>query len=72
LPQIAQEPNVSIKGISYSGDSGELNISIQADSFSAFESLSQKLRAQGLNAETSSFNAQGNVQTARLKVSKNP
>lgn len=72
LPLIAQEPNVIIKGISYAGESGELNINIQADSFSAFESLSQKIRDQGLNAETSSFNAQGNVQTARLKVTKNP
>jgi general secretion pathway protein L len=72
LPQIAQEPSVQIKGISYAGESGELNINIQAESFSAFESLSEKLRGQGLNAETSSFNAQGNVQTARLKVTKNP
>ncbi|MGV8834714.1 type II secretion system protein GspL [Cellvibrio sp.] len=72
LPQIALEPNVVIKGISYAGEAGELNISIQADSFSAFESLSEKIRSQGLNAETSSFNAQGNVQTARLKVTKNP
>lgn len=72
LPQIAQEPNVAIKGIAYSAEAGELNINIQADSFSAFESLSEKIRNQGLNAETSSFNAQGNVQTARLKVTKNP
>ena len=72
LPQIAHEPSVQIKGISYAGESGELNINIQAESFSAFESLSEKLRSQGLNAETSSFNAQGNVQTARLKVTKNP
>ena len=72
LPQIAQVPNVIIKGISYAGESGELNINIQADSFSAFETLSQNIRSQGLNAETSSFSAQGNVQTARLKVTKNP
>lgn len=72
LPLIAQEPSVSIKGIAYSGESGELNINIQAESFSAFESLSESIRKQGLNAETSSFNAQGNVQTARLKVTKNP
>jgi general secretion pathway protein L len=72
LPQVAQVPNVSIKGISYAGESGELNLSIQADSFGAFETLTQNMRSQGLNAETSSFNAQGNVQTARLKVTKNP
>lgn len=72
LPQIAQVPNVSIKGIAFAGEAGELNINIQADSFSAFETVSQNIRNQGLNAETSSFNAQGNVQTARLKVTKNP
>lgn len=72
LPQIAQEPNVVIKNIAYTGEAGELNISIQADSFSAFESLSEHIRKQGLNAETSSFSAQGSVQTARLKVTKNP
>ncbi|MFC3115681.1 type II secretion system protein GspL [Cellvibrio fontiphilus] len=72
MPQIAGVPSVSIKGISYAGDLGELNINIQADSFGAFESLSQKIRDQGLNAEVLSANAQGNVQSARLKVSKNP
>jgi general secretion pathway protein L len=72
LPQISQEPNVVIKAIAYTGETGDLNISIQADSFSAFESLSERIRKQGLNAETSSFTAQGNVQTARLKVTKNP
>lgn len=72
LPQIAEAPTVTIKGISYAGDTGELNINIQADSFGAFETLSQKIRDQGLNAEVLSANAQGNVQSARLKVSKNP
>ena len=72
LPQIAQVPNVSIKGIAFAGEAGELNLNIQADSFNAFETVSQHIRSQGLNAETSSFNAQGNVQTARLKVTKNP
>jgi general secretion pathway protein L len=72
LPQITQEPNVVIKGIAYAGETGELNINIQADSFSAFESLSERIRSQGLKAETSSYSAQGSVQTARLKVTKNP
>jgi general secretion pathway protein L len=72
LPQIAAEPSVSIKGISFAGELGELNINIQADSFGAFESVSQRIREQGLNAEVLSANAQGNVQSARLKVSKNP
>ena len=72
LPQISQVPNVSIKGIAFAGEAGELNLNIQASSFNDFETVSQNIRNQGLNAETSSFNAQGNVQTARLKVTKNP
>lgn len=72
LPQISTVPNVSIKGIAYVGEIGELNINVQADSFATFESLAQNIRNQGFNAEVLSANAQGNVQTARLKITKNP
>jgi general secretion pathway protein L len=72
LPQISTVPNVSIKGIAYVGEIGELNINVQADSFATFEALAQNIRNQGFNAEVLSANAQGNVQTARLKITKNP
>ncbi len=72
LPQISSVPNVSIKGIAYVGEIGELNINVQADSFATFETLAQNIRNQGFNAEVLSANAQGNVQTARLKITKNP
>lgn len=71
LPQVASVPNVSIKGIAYVGEIGELNLNVQADSFATFESLAQNIRNQGLNAEVLSANAQGNVQTARLKITRN-
>ena len=71
LPQLAAQPSVQIKGIAYAAESGELNINVQADSFGTLESLSSKIKAQGLNAELLSVNAQGNVQTARIKVTKN-
>lgn len=71
LPQVATVPNVSIKGIAYVGEIGELNLNVQADSFATFESLAQNIRNQGLNAEVLSANAQGNVQTARLKITRN-
>lgn len=71
LPQISSVPNVSIKGIAYVGEIGELNINVQADSFATFETLAQNIRTQGFNAEVLSANAQGNVQTARLKITKN-
>jgi general secretion pathway protein L len=72
LPQISAVPNVSIKGIAYVGEIGELNINVQADSFATFEALAQSIRDKGFNAEVLSANAQGNVQTARLKITKNP
>lgn len=72
LPQVSSVPNVSVKGIAYVGEIGELNINVQADSFATFETLAQNIRTQGFNAEVLSANAQGNVQTARLKITKNP
>ncbi|PUA28034.1 MAG: general secretion pathway protein GspL [Cellvibrio sp. 79] len=72
LPQVSSVPNVSIKGIAYVGEIGELNINVQADSFATFETIAQNIRTQGFNAEVLSANAQGNVQTARLKITKNP
>lgn len=72
LPQISAVPNVSIKGIAYVGEIGELNINVQADSFATFEALAQSIRDKGFSAEVLSANAQGNVQTARLKITKNP
>lgn len=72
LPQISSVPNVSVKGIAYVGEIGELNINVQADSFATFETLAQNIRSKGFNAEVLSANAQGNVQTARLKITKNP
>jgi general secretion pathway protein L len=70
LPAIGELPSVQVKGIAYTSETGELNINIQADSFSTFETLSDNIKARGLGAELLSANAQGNVQTARLKVSK--
>jgi general secretion pathway protein L len=70
LPAIGELPSVQVKGIAYNSETGELNINIQADSFSTFETLSDNIKARGLGAELLSANAQGNVQTARLKVSK--
>lgn len=70
LPAIGELPSVQVKGIAYTSETGELNINIQADSFSTFETLSDNIKARGLAAELLSANAQGNVQTARLKVNK--
>jgi general secretion pathway protein L len=70
LPAIAELSTVQVKGIAYSSEMGELNINIQADSFSTFETLSDNIKTRGLNAELLSANVQGNAQTARLKITK--
>lgn len=70
LPAIAELPTVQVKGIAYASEMAELNINIQADSFSTFETLSNNIKAKGLSAELLSVNVQGNAQTARLKINK--
>jgi len=70
LPQIAALPSVQVQGMTYIGETGELNINIQADTFATFQTLSDKVKAQGLNAELLSANVQGGVQNARLKITK--
>ena len=70
LPEISSMPSVQVKGIAFSGETGELNINIQADSFATFQTLSDNIKAKGLNAELLSANVQGSVQSARLKITK--
>jgi general secretion pathway protein L len=71
LPEVGKVPSVSIKAIAYSADASELNLSVQADSYATFETLAGNIRGHGLNAEVQSANAQGNVQTARLRITRN-
>jgi len=70
LPEISAVPSVTVKGISYAADPGDLNINIQADSYSAFESLKNNIEQKGLKAEILGISAQGSQQTGRLKISK--
>lgn len=70
LPIIAEFPSLEIKGIAFSQENGELNINLQASSFSIFDQVASKIKEQGYEAEILSANAQGNVQTARLKIKK--
>lgn len=70
LPEIGAVPSVVVKGMSYAADPGDLNINIQAENYTAFESLKNKIEAKGLKAEILGISAQGNQQTGRLKISK--
>jgi len=66
LPLVASNTDISVKLISYSGDTGEMNINVQAGSFSSIDALRQSIAGQGYNAELLTANAN----TGRLKISK--
>ena len=70
MPLIAANPDVSVKVISYSADTGEMNINVQSHSFNSIDSLRQSIASQGYNAELLTANAQGDLNSGRLKISK--
>lgn len=70
LPLISNNPDVTVKVISYSADTGDMSISVQAHSFNTIDALRQSISAQGYTAELQGVNAQGDLNTGRLKISK--
>ena len=70
LPLIAANPDVSVKLIAYTADNGEMSVNLQAHAFSSIDSLQKSLEAQGYKAELLSSSAQGDLNIARLKISK--
>ena len=70
LPLIAGNPDVVVKVISYSADSNEMTVSVQAHSFNSIDALRQSISAQGYTAELQGVNVQGELNTGRLKISK--
>lgn len=70
LPLISNNPDVTVKVISYSADTGDMSISVQAHSFNTIDALRQSISAQGYAAELQGVNAQGDLNTGRLKISK--
>lgn len=68
LPVIGEFDKVEVKGIAFAQENGELNINLQADSFSVFDQIAAKINDQGYRAEILSANAQGDLQTARLNI----
>ncbi len=68
LPQV--EEGVTVRGIHYTAATDELNLNVQAQSFNAIESLRGTIASGGLNAELLSSSAQGNVHSARLKITR--
>jgi general secretion pathway protein L len=70
LPVVSEAPNVKIKALNYSQETSELAISLQAKDFAAFERITSALKEKQLQAEILNVNAQGDSQTARLRIHK--
>jgi general secretion pathway protein L len=70
FPIIAANPDVTVKVVSYSADSGELSINVQAHSFNSIDALRQSISSQGYTAELLTANAQGDLNSGRLKITK--
>jgi general secretion pathway protein L len=70
LPIIASNSDVTVKVISYSSDTGEMSINVQAHSFNSIDALRQAISLQGFTAELLTANAQGDINTGRLKITK--
>lgn len=71
LPELASRSGVQVRSIQYQGDSGEMNLQLQADQFDAIQSLRTAIEQKGLQAELLGLNAQGSSHSARLKISVN-
>lgn len=70
LPVIASNVDVTVKVISYSSEAGEMSINVQARSFNSIDALRQAIALQGFTAELLAANAQGDVNTGRIKITR--
>ena len=70
FPIIAANTDVTVKVVSYSADTGEMSINVQAHSFNSIDALRHAISAQGYTAELLTANAQGDLNSGRLKITK--
>ena len=70
LPVVSSNTDITVKLITYSADTGELSINVQAHSFNSIDGLRQAIVAKGFSAELLTANAQGDVNSGRLKITK--
>lgn len=72
LPVFEETQDASLRAISYSASNTELSLNVQASAFSTIETLRERINQSGLSAELLSASAQGDLHSARLKVSQQP
>jgi general secretion pathway protein L len=70
LPLISDNADVTVKVISYSAETGDMSVNVQAHSFNSIDAMRQAIAAHGYIAELQGVNTQGDVSTGRLKISK--
>jgi general secretion pathway protein L len=70
MPTIAANPDVVVKVISYSAETGDLSVTAQAHSFGALDALRQALITQGYEVDPIAATTQGDLSSGRLKISK--
>ncbi|WP_049723155.1 type II secretion system protein GspL [Gilvimarinus polysaccharolyticus] len=71
LPELDSRDDITLKGVYFTAEAGDLSLNVQASTFNAIESLRGALEGGGLSAELLSANAQGDNHSARLKVKRN-
>lgn len=70
LPLLSNNPDVTVKVITYSSETGDMSVSVQAHSFNSIDAMRQSISSQGYVAELQGVNSQGDVSTGRLKINK--
>ncbi len=70
LPLVAANPDVTVKVISYTAETGDMMLNVQAHSFNSIESLRTAINGQGFTTEPPVVNVQGDLNVGRLKISK--
>lgn len=70
FPPLADNAALTVRSVQYLGDSGDVNMQLQASDFSAIEKLRTDTEQQGLQVELLSSSVQGNTHSARLKFSQ--
>ncbi len=69
-PFIAGSSELTLQGMNYADQRGELRLSLEAKTFNAIEKLRVSLEQQGLQAELLSSNRQGEMLQARMRVKR--
>lgn len=70
LPPLSGNDSIILRSIQYSADTSEINLNLQANAFNSIEQVRTNIEQKGLKAELLSSSAQGEIFSARLKISK--